>query len=126
MSGAAPGTAEQLSPGEVPQSDSGAQSLPLPPLGQLTAAAARPAGGAILHVIKSPIVGTFYRAPSPDSTPFVKVGDRVAPDNVVCIIEAMKLMNEIQAEVSGEIVEIYAENAQPVEYDQPLFGLKLS
>ena len=78
-----------------------------------------------LHTIKSPIVGTFYRAASPNSEPFIKTGDHVEPDAVVCIIEAMKLMNEIQAEVSGEVVKIYVENGQPVEYGQPLFGIKL-
>jgi len=77
-----------------------------------------------LHTIKSPIVGTFYRSPSPTSDPFVKVGDRVEADSVVCIIEAMKLMNEIQAETSGTIAEIYIENGQPVEYNQPLFGVR--
>ncbi|HEX8089577.1 MAG TPA: acetyl-CoA carboxylase biotin carboxyl carrier protein [Blastocatellia bacterium] len=78
-----------------------------------------------LHTIKSPIVGTFYRSPSPTSDSFVKIGDHVEHDNVVCIIEAMKLMNEIQAEVSGEVVKIYVENGQPVEYGQPLFGIKV-
>ena len=77
-----------------------------------------------LHMIPSPIVGTFYRAASPTSEPFVRLGSRVDPDTVVCIIEAMKLMNEIQAETSGEIVKIYVENGQPVEYGQPLFGIK--
>jgi acetyl-CoA carboxylase biotin carboxyl carrier protein len=77
-----------------------------------------------LHTIKSPIVGTFYRSPSPNSEPFVRIGDHVEPDSVVCIIEAMKLMNEIQAEMSGEIVKIFVENGQPVEYGQPLFGIK--
>jgi acetyl-CoA carboxylase biotin carboxyl carrier protein len=85
-----------------------------------------PPEGPSLHLIRSPIVGTFYRSPSPTSDPFVKVGDRVDGDTVVCVIEAMKLMNEIQAEITGEVVEIYVENAQPVEYDQPLFGLKLN
>jgi acetyl-CoA carboxylase biotin carboxyl carrier protein len=78
-----------------------------------------------LHTIKSPIVGTFYRSASPTTDPFVKIGDHVEPDKVVCIIEAMKLMNEIQAEVSGEVVKIYVENGQPVEYGQPLFGIKI-
>lgn len=77
-----------------------------------------------LRVINSPIVGTFYRSPSPNSEPFVRVGERVEPETVVCIIEAMKLMNEIQAETSGEIVKIYVENGQPVEFGQPLFGIK--
>ncbi len=77
-----------------------------------------------LHIITSPIVGTFYRAASPTSEPFVRLGSNVDPDTVVCIIEAMKLMNEIQAETSGEVVKIYVENGQPVEYGQPLFGIK--
>ena len=77
-----------------------------------------------LQMIPSPIVGTFYRAASPNADSFVKIGSRVEPDTVVCIIEAMKLMNEIQAETSGEVVKIYVENGQPVEYGQPLFGIK--
>lgn len=77
-----------------------------------------------LHMIPSPIVGTFYRSASPNADPFVKIGSSVEPDSVVCIIEAMKLMNEIQAETSGEVVKIYVENGQPVEYGQPLFGIK--
>ena len=75
-------------------------------------------------MIPSPIVGTFYRSASPNSDPFVKIGSNVEPDSVVCIIEAMKLMNEIQADTSGEVVKIYVENGQPVEYGQPLFGIK--
>ena len=78
-----------------------------------------------LHTIKSPIVGTFYRASSPQSDPFVKIGDHVDSDTVVCIIEAMKLMNEIQAEVSGQVVKLFVENGQPVEYGQPLFGIRV-
>ena len=77
-----------------------------------------------LHIIPSPIVGTFYRSASPTADPFVKIGSNVEPDSVVCIIEAMKLMNEIQAEMSGEVVKIYVENGQPVEYGQPLFGIR--
>lgn len=77
-----------------------------------------------LHKITSPIVGTFYRSPSPTSDVFVSQGSRVEPETVVCIIEAMKLMNEIQAEVSGVIEKIYVENGQPVEYGQVLFGVK--
>ena len=77
-----------------------------------------------LYIIPSPIVGTFYRAASPNADAFVKIGSRVEPDTVVCIIEAMKLMNEIQAETSGEIAKIYVENGQPVEYGQPLYGIK--
>ncbi len=74
--------------------------------------------------VDSPIVGTFYGAPSPDSEPFIKVGDEVNPDTVVCIIEAMKVMNEIKAEKSGRIKKILVENAQPVEFGQPLFELE--
>ena len=77
-----------------------------------------------LHLITSPIVGTFYRAPSPTAENFVRIGSNVEPDTVVCIIEAMKLMNEIQAETSGEVAKIYVENGQAVEYGQPLFGIK--
>ncbi len=77
-----------------------------------------------LHIIVSPIVGTFFRAPSPTAEPFIRLGSHVDPDTVVCIVEAMKLMNEIQAETAGEIAKIYVENGQPVEYGQPLFGVK--
>lgn len=77
-----------------------------------------------LYTITSPIVGTFYRSPSPDKDPYVKEGSSVTPESVVCIVEAMKLMNEIQAEASGEIVKVYVENGQPVEYGQPLFGIR--
>lgn len=77
-----------------------------------------------LHIIPSPIVGTFYRSPSPNADSFVKIGSPVEADTVVCIIEAMKLMNEIQAETTGEVAKIYVENGQPVEYGQPLFGIK--
>lgn len=73
--------------------------------------------------ITSPMVGTFYRAPAPDEPPFVNVGDRVRPGQTVCIIEAMKLLNELEAEVAGEIVEILVDNAQPVEYGQVLMRI---
>lgn len=78
-----------------------------------------------LHKITSPIVGTFYRSAAPDKPPYVEEGDQVNPSSIVCIVEAMKLMNEIESEVSGEIVKIYVENEQPVEYGQPLFGVKI-
>jgi acetyl-CoA carboxylase biotin carboxyl carrier protein len=77
-----------------------------------------------LYKIPSPIVGTFYRSPAPDKDPYIQIGSKVSPESVVCIIEAMKLMNEIQAEVSGEVAKIYVENGQPVEYGQPLFGIR--
>ena len=74
--------------------------------------------------IESPLVGTFYAAPSPDAAPFVQVGDRVTPDTVICIIEAMKVMNDIKAEKSGIVKEIVAQNGQPVEYGQVLIVLE--
>jgi acetyl-CoA carboxylase biotin carboxyl carrier protein len=76
--------------------------------------------------VKSPIVGTFYRAPDPNSPPFVSVGDRVRVGQVLCIIEAMKLMNEIEADVAGEVVEIHPENGQPVQYGDALFTIRPS
>ncbi|MGH9447461.1 MAG: acetyl-CoA carboxylase biotin carboxyl carrier protein [Terriglobia bacterium] len=83
--------------------------------------ATEPAAG--LYLIKSPIVGTFYAAPSPDAPPFVKPGQIVKPGQVLCIIEAMKLMNEIEAEVAGEITRVFVESGQPVEYGQSLFAI---
>jgi acetyl-CoA carboxylase biotin carboxyl carrier protein len=79
-----------------------------------------------LHEIKSPIVGTFYRAPAPDADSYVNVGDSVSPGSVLCIVEAMKLMNEIESDVSGKIVKILVENGKPVEYNQPLFLIQVS
>ena len=71
--------------------------------------------------IPSPMVGTFYRSPSPDASPYVEVGDRIGKDSPICIVEAMKVMNEIKAEVEGEILEILVQNGEPVEFGQPLF-----
>jgi acetyl-CoA carboxylase biotin carboxyl carrier protein len=79
-----------------------------------------------LHIIKSPIVGTYYASPAPNAPPFVKLGDTVDIGQVLCIIEAMKLMNEIESEAGGEVVRIYVENGQPVEYGQSLFAIKPS
>ena|SRR5215475_10931767 len=78
-----------------------------------------------LHMITSPIVGTFYRAPSPTAESFVKLGDAVETGKTLCIIEAMKLMNEIPSDTSGTVAKIFVENGQPVEYGQPLFGIKV-
>ena len=86
------------------------------------AAEADPHAGA--HIVKSPIVGTFYDAPSPDSESFVKVGDHVETGKVLCIVEAMKLMNEIESDAAGEIVKVLVKPGQPVEYGQPLFAIK--
>ena len=79
-----------------------------------------------LHEIRSPIVGTFYMAPSPDADNFAEIGDQVSPGTVLCIVEAMKLMNEIEADVSGKIIKILVENGKPVEYNQPLFLIETS
>jgi acetyl-CoA carboxylase biotin carboxyl carrier protein len=78
-----------------------------------------------LHIVPSPIVGTYYRAASPTAEPFVKVGDEIGAGQTLCIIEAMKLMNEISSDVNGKISKIYVENGQPVEYGQPLFGIQI-
>ena len=80
--------------------------------------------GGDIHIIKSPIVGTFYSAPSPDAEPFVTVSANVDVGQVLCIIEAMKLMNEIESDMAGEIVQIFAENGKPVEYGERLFGIR--
>ncbi|HKT51153.1 MAG TPA: acetyl-CoA carboxylase biotin carboxyl carrier protein [Candidatus Angelobacter sp.] len=77
-----------------------------------------------LHLVKSPIVGTFYEAPAPGAPPFIKPGDNVQAGQVLCIIEAMKLMNEIESDMTGEIVKILAANGKPVEYGQPLFSIR--
>jgi acetyl-CoA carboxylase biotin carboxyl carrier protein len=91
------------------------------PLHVVAPAATAPAPPAQYHEIKSPIVGTFYRSPAPDAAPFVQVGTTVESGTVLCIVEAMKLMNEIESDVAGKIVKIMVENGQPVEYDQTLF-----
>jgi len=95
--------------------------------------AAAPTGASVearatedLHLIKSPIVGTYYGSPSPGAEAFVKVGAHVDDGQTLCIVEAMKLMNEIDSDVSGEVMRIFAENGQPVEYGQPLFGIRPS
>lgn len=96
-----------------------------------TAASAAPAAAppatdpdAGLHIVKSPIVGTYYGSPSPGSAPFVSPGDRVEKGQVICIVEAMKLMNEIEADASGEIVKCLVTNGQPIEFGQPLFAIR--
>ena len=89
-----------------------------------TGSAEPPADDPNTSIIKSPMVGTFYRAASPESPPFTKVGEKVATDSIVCIIEAMKVMNEINAEMTGTITEVLVENGDAVEYGQPLFKVK--
>jgi acetyl-CoA carboxylase biotin carboxyl carrier protein len=97
-----------------------------PPVPASSGTAAVPAEDEGVHVITSPIVGTFYRAPSPEAEAFADVGSRVSKGKVLCIIESMKLMNEIESDVEGEIVEVYARNGQPVEYGERLFGIRLA
>lgn len=110
----------QIAPPPTPAS-APAPAGPTHPGTQATSAASQDQD---LHIIASPIVGTFYRSASPNADPFVKIGSNVEQETTVCIIEAMKLMNEIQAEATGEVVKIYVENGQPVEYGQPLFGIR--
>ncbi len=107
--------------------------LPAPVTSAGTSAPASPSVAALveapaqedLHIITSPIVGTFYRSSSPTTDPFIKIGDSIESGQTLCIVEAMKLMNEIQSDISGTVAKILVENAQPVEYGQPLFGIKL-
>lgn len=103
-------------------------AVPAPPTPAQPLTVAAPAAPveAVYHEIRSPIVGTFYRAPSPDADPYIEVGHKVRKGSVLCIIEAMKLMNEIESDVEGEIIKVLVENAKPVEYNQPLFLIKPS
>lgn len=97
-----------------------------PPLGGPAPSAAAPVSAPASSEleIKSPMIGTFYRAPSPEAAPYIEIGTEVTPDTVVCIIEAMKVMNEIKAEAKGVITQVLLENAKPVEFGQPLFKLR--
>jgi len=101
-----------------------AASVPAPSPIDLAASAATPEAGDSLHIVKSPIVGTFYESPSPGSPPFVKVGDALEVGQVLCIVEAMKLMNEIECDVAGELVKKLVANGQPIEYGQELFAVR--
>ncbi len=101
-----------------------AQQAPAAPVAEQVVAkesAGSPRPGATYHEVKSPMVGTFYRSPAPDADPYVEVGQLVQQGTVLCIIEAMKLMNEIESDTTGRIVKILVENTQPVEFNQPLF-----
>jgi acetyl-CoA carboxylase biotin carboxyl carrier protein len=102
----------------TPSLPAGQPSLPAPPLAAVTAVETKADSTAI---IKSPMVGTFYAATDPESPPFVKVGDHIGPETTVCIVEAMKVFNQIPAEVSGRVTAVLAENGSPVEFGQPLF-----
>ena len=105
-----------------PEPAAPAASQPPPPSNNPTTVAETETSN--LEEVRAPIVGTFYRAPSPDADVFVEVGDSVSTGQVLCIIEAMKLMNEIEAEYAGTVRKILVENAQPVEFDQPLFAIE--
>jgi len=113
---------------QVPQRSAPAFEAPLPPTppAELPAAAPEAAPSSAYQEVKSPIVGTFYRAPAPEAPPFVQVGSMVEAGSVLCIVEAMKLMNEIESDRAGKIVKILVENGQPVEYDQTLFLVETS
>ena len=107
----------------------GGGALPAPAAATAPEPAAAPAPEETptdVHVITSPIVGTFYRAPSPEADPFAEVGERVSRGKILCIIESMKLMNEIESDVEGEILEVYPRNGQPVEYGEKLFAIRLA
>jgi acetyl-CoA carboxylase biotin carboxyl carrier protein len=106
-----------------------AATLPAAPVAGLegSPAAAAPAEAEEnLHVIRSPIVGTFYRSASPEADPFAEIGQKVSRGKILCIIESMKLMNEIESDVEGEIIEVYPQNGQPVEYGEKLFAIRLA
>ena len=111
---AAPAAASAPAAAPLPE----APSAPKPP-------AAEPEAEAGVHILTSPIVGTFYRSANPEAQPFVNVGDRISKGQVVCIIEAMKLMNEIEADVDGVVSQIYPSNGQPIEYGEKLFAVKI-
>jgi acetyl-CoA carboxylase biotin carboxyl carrier protein len=108
----------------APAAAPSAPSAPATPAPLAEGKAEEPAADADLFIVKSPIVGTYYEAPSPGTPPFVKVGDAVKEGQVLCIIEAMKLMNEIEAEVSGVLAKMFVSNGSPVEYGMPLFGIR--
>jgi acetyl-CoA carboxylase biotin carboxyl carrier protein len=111
----------------VVQAAPAAQVVTAAPVAETTAPAAKPATESANTVtIKSPMIGTFYRSPGPDKPMFVNVGDEIKPGKVTCIIEAMKLFNEIESEISGRIVKVLVDDASPVEYDQPLFLVELA
>ncbi|MGA3055036.1 MAG: acetyl-CoA carboxylase biotin carboxyl carrier protein [Candidatus Korobacteraceae bacterium] len=120
----APGHTVASAPPGPPSSPTSSTSGTGEAAGGAAAALSVAASEADLFILKSPIVGTFYEAPSPGAPPFVKLGDAVKEGQVLCIIEAMKLMNEIEADVSGVIAKIFVSNASPVEYGMPLFGIK--
>src|SRR5512140_2783639 len=121
---AAPVIAHAMPMAAIPMAAPPVQGSHAPAAPSPASSSGAPAAEEELHTVKSPIVGTFYEAPGPGALPFVKPGDQVAAGQVLCIIEAMKLMNEIEADASGEVVKILVSNGQPVEYGQPLFAIR--
>jgi acetyl-CoA carboxylase biotin carboxyl carrier protein len=117
MYGRSMGVPEIIVPGSTERPAPASQSAPPPP---------EPRPTEDLHLVKSPIVGTYYEAPSPGAEAFVKIGAHVESGQTLCIVEAMKLMNEIESDESGELIRIFVENGQPVEYGQPLYGIRPS
>jgi len=122
------GTRIRLTRSRAPSPVAPAVPVPIAPTAPTTSAEPAPAEKTDdgLHEVLSPMVGTFYRSPSPEADPFVREGDRIESDQTVCIIEAMKIMNEIPADVQGEVVEILVGDGQPVEYNQALFKIRPS
>ena len=118
--GAAAAPAPQVAASTAAAVDAPAPAAPAAPVAAAAGPAAPAAGS---HVVRSPIVGTFYASPSPDAEPFVRVGDRVRKGQVLCIVEAMKLMNEIESDAEGTVLQVLVKNAQPVEYGEPLFAI---
>ena len=120
------GTGRAAAPPDQPAAEPGSESAPQPAeaAAPVEPPAAREPEAREHHVLKSPIVGTFYSAPSPDSDPYVQVGAAVKKGQVLCIVEAMKLMNEIESDVDGEVLEIHPRNAQSVEFAEPLFTIR--
>jgi acetyl-CoA carboxylase biotin carboxyl carrier protein len=123
------GVPRQLAAPEIIVASGGSNTQPVSPAPVTPApASSAPEARASddLHLVKSPIVGTYYGSPSPGAEPFVKIGGYVETGQILCIVEAMKLMNEIESDISGEVSRIFVENGQPVEYGQPLFGIRPS
>jgi acetyl-CoA carboxylase biotin carboxyl carrier protein len=110
----------------APHAHAGVAASPAASRGAEASAGPETAEDENVHVITSPIVGTFYRSPSPESDPFAEIGERIGKGKILCIIESMKLMNEIESDVEGEVVAVYPRNGQPVEYGEKLFAIRLA
>jgi acetyl-CoA carboxylase biotin carboxyl carrier protein len=124
--GSVVGIPRQLAAPEIIVASGGSGHPPATPPAAPAAAAPEGRSAEDLHLVKSPIVGTYYGSPSPGAEPFFKIGGYVETGQTLCIVEAMKLMNEIESDISGEVLRVFVENGQPVEYGQPLFGIRPS